>query len=138
MRFGCLLCVMALFLAVGCDWHVSGEDQIPDEDWEFYDYVFAGESPDSDGDDMLLKINLDEDGSVSGETTGVIYAEFTGTLADDKLNLKMEFLDHKCESVGLAVFNGTFSEEEVTGKLSVWSCEVWQFDYTGQWVGGRL
>ena len=137
MKSHILLLLLLMCVVTSCgNWKIQGTDEIPDEDWENYDYVFEGDSPDPNGDPMFFKINIDENGLVDGETLGVFYAQFAGTLADQAIFLEMEYIDHRCEMTAYATFNGTFTENELIGTIQVSACEIWQYIYQGVRVGG--
>ncbi|HPQ67632.1 MAG TPA: hypothetical protein PKW95_00805 [bacterium] len=128
--------LLSLLSFTACDWHIFGEDEIAGENWDLYDYVFAGPSPDPAGDPMYFKLNIDENNVVTGETLGVFYSEVTGVLTDDILELDIVFQDIRCNETAFGTFIGEFSEEELTGELYLEACEILEYSYAGTRVGG--
>jgi len=134
-----LVCSLCLLLAACGNYKMFGSDEHSEEDWVKYDYVFSGDSPDTEGEPMYFKLNVNDGGAVTGETMGVFYAEVAGTLdVQNIITLEMTWLDHMCESDGYATFIGELSDDTLTGAIMVQSCEIWDFAYTGELVGGRL
>lgn len=139
-RSAILLLVIAAFCFGGCDVNFNGyAKDHPKEDWDHYDYVFQGPSPATEGLDELVKINLDDDGRVTGEVMGIFYSKATGTLNGDTLELTMSsFVDNQCIDPGNATFVGQIADGKLIGHFTVWSCIWYEFDFEGELAGGRV
>lgn len=130
--------VFLLLLLAACDWHPTGEDPVPGEDWSQFDYVFVGSTPDYIGAKTYMKINILDDGSVDGEVMGAFYTKFAGTLLEGDLELAGQYINNACPNIiSRAWFAGEFTESELTGAWSVESCVMSEIDFDGMLVGGR-
>lgn len=135
-RFLLPILLISLLAFAACDWHIFGEEEIPGENWDQYDYVFAGASPDPAGDLMYFKLDIDENNIVSGETLGVFYSPVTGLLTDEVIELDIVFHDHRCNETAFGMFIGEFSADDLTGELYLEACEILEYTYSGKRVGG--
>jgi hypothetical protein len=139
-RSAIILAVIAAFCFCGCDVNFNGyAKDHPKEDWDSYDYVFSGPSPDSEGLDMLVKLNIADDDLVTGEVMGVFYSKLDGALSGSTLELVMpSFVDNQCVDPGNAAFAGQIVDGKLIGHFTVWSCIWYEFDFEGELAGGRV
>ncbi|MDP8224578.1 MAG: hypothetical protein P9L99_14550 [Candidatus Lernaella stagnicola] len=139
MRFAVSLSVaIILLVAVACDVNFNGYTyDHPKEDWDAYDYVFADDSPDEEGDDMYVRLNIEAEGVYSGETRGVFYSTFEGAVIGDTLVFDGTFTDQRCPEMGHMRFSGTMEDDVLKGVWTVRACQWYDFYYEGELVGGR-
>lgn len=139
MRFGWLLLLCIPLTLAACDVNFNGYTvDHPTEDWNKFDYVFSGPSPDADGQEMLVKFDQLEDGTFEGETLGAFYAQFVGIQLRDELIFDLAIDDNRCPEPGHGRFNGTLDGDTLRGVWTIRSCQWLDFWYEGVLVGGRL
>jgi hypothetical protein len=139
MKLRLALVALILLAFVGCDVNFNGyANAHRTEDWDQFDLVFEGLSPDTEGDDMLIMLNVVGDQVYEGETRGVFWATIEGAVIDGTLYLNMDVDDNRCPEPGHARLRGAIEPDALTGYVTLRSCSWEDFTFEGELVGGRL
>ena len=126
-----------LILCVSC-----GGDAIIGEDWDEYAEVYGGPGPGEDFEKLFLKIKYGPEKTVSGEFEGPFYAKFEGNyyfdLQENKIfHLESTFRSNECMGKTRIEFDGEAADGNILGILSYNGCQVFEFFYEGEIVGGQ-
>jgi len=135
MRFLPVIFLVSILVLCGC-----GDEQIPGEDYDDYTDVFAGPGPDIDLEDLYLKLNFENRGTVSGEMEGPFYTKVQGawikSIQGISIHLESVFGSLECMGITRVEFTGDINDGELSGVLVYSGCNIYEFFYKGIRVGG--
>jgi hypothetical protein len=141
MRRSTVLLLIALALAAStaaCGWRSSGyANDFPEEDWGNYDYVLRGPAPIAHYPKTVVELNVNDDGTVDGVVSSIIWSQFTGALSGETLTLNLAFSDPACAGESHGEFCGQFTGKTLAGTFEIQSCQWYSFAFDGGLVGGR-
>jgi hypothetical protein len=135
------LALSAMWLAASaCGWRPFGyKGDEASKYWADYDYVYQANAPVAYYPETYIMFDVASDGSVTGQTQTIFWAQFTGTLSGDNLSLQMAYENSYCQSAddSHAEFAGQITGPRLVGQFSVQSCTWQDFTFDGKLVGGR-
>ncbi len=130
-----------LFISIFLFLPGCGGDEIPGEDWDDYAEVYSGKGPDEDFEKLFLKINYGPKRTLNGEFEGTFFAKVEGFYfidlqANKIFSLNSEFRSNQCFGKTTVEFEGTVVDNEITGIIYYNGCQIYEFFYQGEIVGG--
>ena len=131
---GCILCLL-LFSLAGC-----GSDAIVGEDWDQFAEVYSGAGPEEDFEHLYMKFNYAEGSQIVGEWEGTFFSKFQGEiftrLEQTRIVVESTLRSEQCLGLTRIDFEGQIQDDRITGVLSYSGCEVYEFFYEADRVGG--